>query len=591
MSAPFIYRVSRRLLPSALLVATPVAATYYYYSNQNKNQSPSIFKSPSNLLTISIPISHADSQQHQKQEQKSSIFKTLENHSAGSINPKLPAITASEVRSTKCNSSPAPIYVTFRDGVYDISSFSESHPGGDLILLAAGGPLEAYWSMYPQHASPFVLDLLEELRVGNFKIDDQWIKDHHQSNEKSSSGYEKDPTRHPAMIVQSMAPYTAETPPHALVSSHYTPNELFYVRNHMPVPVIKGEEYELKITDKNGKQLESLTLNDLKTKFEKVDVSATVQCAGNRRNELGRVKKVKGGGWEIGAISNAQWTGVKLSDVLTHAHKGNSKEFFINEHICFAGLDKDPVTGVVYEASIPMDILRRHSDHIILAYEMNGEELPRDHGYPIRIVIPGIVGARHVKWVSDVRLSDKESESHWQQKDYRSFSPDIDWNNVNFKKSPSIQEMPVVSAICTHSIDYNDNIINMKGYAWSGDGKEIIRVDVSVDGGKSWTGATFNDDDDAEMKGRRNEIYDWKIWSASVDLPKDGTNVQLVCKAIDSAYNSQPDGAESIWNLRGLLNNCWHRVDVMLSTSRGKVEKDGEDEEDEKTAFIKDAAA
>jgi len=198
---------------------------------------------------------------------------------------------------------------------------------------------------------------------------------------------------------------------------------------------------------------------------------------------------------------------------------------------------------------------------VLLAYEMNGEELPRDHGYPIRAIIPGVVGARNVKWLGKVVLSETESDSHWQKQDYRSFSPDIDWDNVDFSAAPSIQEMPVVSAICTHKVNDEEQSVTVSGYAWSGDGKGIIRVDVSADGGKTWTGAVLKDKGSEE---RRNEVYDWTLWSATLPLPKGGNDVkaEIVCKAIDSAYNTQPDSAEAIWNLRGLLNNAWHRVQV-----------------------------
>lgn len=542
-----------------MLVASPILATAAYYHNDG--QAKKAFEVP-NLIHFSV-TSHAEK----------NVFDSLKEHGAGQFDKNVRTITASEVRASKDRvKTGGPIYVTYGDGVYDISEFREGHPGGEVILLAAGGPLERYWIMYPQHANEFVLDLLEELRVGNLKRDEQWNKDYDKNgllrNVDKKLAYHSDPERHPSMIVQSTAPYTAEPPASALVAHQRTPNDLFYVRNHMPVPIIKEEEYELKIVDKYGKHVKSVSMHDLKTKFQKVSVDATVQCAGNRRNELGRVRKVKGGGWELGAISNAQWGGVRLKDVLRYALNEESDDSLVTreehgEHILFKGLDEDPVTGVCYGASIPMDIVRRHGENVILAYEMNGKVLPRDHGYPVRVVVPGVVGARHVKWLGEIRLDDKESDSHWQQKDYRSFSPDVDWHNVDFGKAPSIQEMPVVSAICTHAVDSRNGTVTAKGYAWSGDGKQIIRVDVSADGGKHWTAATLHDDGDGR-KRRRNEAYDWTLWSASLKLgqAEKGQDMQLVCKAVDSAYNTQPDGAKNVWNLRGLLNNCWHRVDV-----------------------------
>lgn len=578
MALPFTARLLRRAVPATLVLAPVVGmAAAAERSGTERRGSASPDTSFERMAPLSklkafasnphipvFPISYTEA------------VVSLDSHPAGKFNPKLPNIPAASVRQSQGRKpgDAAGVFVTFGQGVYNVSEFVESHPGGEQILLAAGGPLEPFFRLFPQHKSEFVMDTLEELRVGNLQEDEQWRRDHASksasNNSKSkSSPYDTDPSRNPMLIVQTPAPYTAEPPSHALVASHNTPNDLFYVRNHMPVPVISSVDYELTIVGRDGNKLCSFSLDDLKSKFEPVSVSATVQCAGNRRNELNRVKKVKGGGWELGAISNAVWTGARLSDVLAHA-AGKDVHVVTNgglgQHVCFEGLDQDPVTGTVYAASVPMDVIRRHPD-AVLAYEMNGQVLPRDHGFPVRVVVPGVVGARDVKWVGRIMLADEESSSHWQQKDYRSFAPDVDWTSVDFSSAPSIQEMPVVSAICKHEVDRSKRSVVMEGYAWSGDGKAIIRVDVSTDGGESWTAATLHESD--KLSQRRNEVYDWTLWSATVALPDDRNKTELVCKAVDSSYNSQPDGAANIWNLRGLLNNAWHRVsfnDDNLST-------------------------
>lgn len=479
---------------------------------------------------------------------------------AGKKLPDLKTISAAEVRQRNGNGKDGQIWVGYGDGVYDVTEFAPTHPGGDHILLAAGGPLEPYWRLYAQHNAEFVLELLEELRIGNLQPDEKWIRD---VSAKAISGeaadpYENEPSRNPALVVQSQAPFNAEPQMHLLVQQQTTPNDLFYVRNHMPVPDINPEEYQLEIIDTDGTQLGTFSLLELE-KLPKYEIAATVQCAGNRRNELNVVKKVKGGRWDAGAISNATWAGARLSDVIALARKpwtGNRAHSGPDaRHICFEGLDKDAATGTAYAASIPMDILQRVPD-VLLAYEMNGETLPRDHGYPIRAVVPGVVGARCVKWLGKVVLSEEESTSHWQRQDYRSFSPDVDWHNVNFDDAPSIQEMPVVSAICKHEVDPASGEVSMSGYAWSGDGKAIVRVDVSADGGKTWCAAVLRNKEE-----RRNQTYDWTLWDSKMKISKDD-KVELVCKAIDSAYNTQPQSVDAIWNLRGLLNNAWHRVEV-----------------------------
>jgi sulfite oxidase len=125
-----------------------------------------------------------------------------------------------------------------------------------------------------------------------------------------------------------------------------------------------------------------------------------------------------------------------------------------------------------------------------MPFKPKGEPIPRDHGYPIRAVVPGIVGARNVKWLGKIHLSESESPSHWQQNDYKGFCPSVDWHNVDFKTAPAIQELPVNSAITEPAegaiIPADAKAVSMKGFAWSGGGRGIVRVDVSADGGQTW---------------------------------------------------------------------------------------------------------
>ena len=268
--------------------------------------------------------------------------------------------------------------------------------------------------------------------------------------------------------------------------SPLTPNELFYVRNHLPVPLVKGaaspdaspgdldlsetvnDDWKIQVQglDPEKPPLE-LTVRDLKTRFEKVVVPATLQCSGNRRNELSReVKPVKGLEWDSGAISTAAWGGARLSDVLKAAGVASQEEALSRgrKHVCFDGGDIDggslnskeaspsasasaPPPPPGYGASIPSRrALDRNAD-VILAYEMNGRPLPRDHGAPVRAVVPGVTAARSVKWLTRIALSESEHESHFQRKDYRTFAPGTDWDTVDWDASPSIVETNVTSAI------------------------------------------------------------------------------------------------------------------------------------------------
>jgi len=229
------------------------------------------------------------------------------------------------------------------------------------------------------------------------------------------------------------------------------------------------------------------------------------------------------------------------------------------EHVHFVGMDKDAEKS--YGASIPIYKAMDKYGDVLLAFEMNGTEIPLDHGYPLRVIVPGVVGARNVKWLKSIYLSKSESPSHWQQNDYKGFCPSTDWNNVDFSKSVAIQELPVQSSICSHKNGQkiSGDLISLKGYAWSGGGAAIVRVDLSIDGGKNWFSADLQ-----KPKQKLNKTWAWTFWSSEVEIPKGAKELEICCKAIDSHYNNQPDTNGPIWNLRGVLSNSWHRVKVYV---------------------------
>jgi sulfite oxidase len=479
-------------------------------------------------------------------DSKANIF-----HKAGKMRPDLPNYTREDVSKHKTKETR--IWVTYKDGVYDITDFVESHPGGDKILLAAGSAIDPYWALYRQHLVENVLEMLEDMRIGNYIHDQQDLID-------MSDPFAHDPERLPLFIVRSSKPFNAETPPELLTESMITPNAFFYIRNHLPVPVVDPNEYTLEISGENMEKPLRLTLNDLKTKFQHHTVLATIQCAGNRRNEMSRVKEVKGLEWDIGAIGTATWTGVKLRDLLIYAGLDPNNLQGL-EHVQFEGLDKDFERN--YGASIPISKAIDPNGDVLLAFQMNGEELPRDHGYPLRVVVPGVVGARSVKWVHKIHLSKEESKSHWQQYDYKGFSPSVDWSNVDYSKAPSIQELPVQSAITVPKnnsyLPEDSDTIEVKGYAWSGGGRGIVRVDLSMDEGRTWHNAHLQPPNQSY-----NRVWAWTLFSASLPIPAEckSKECDIICKAVDSAYNTQPETVAPIWNIRGVLTNSWHRVRV-----------------------------
>lgn len=477
-----------------------------------------------------------------------------EDRGVGKERKQLPTFTMEEI--SKHRNLESGVWVTYKDGVYDITEFLPQHPGGaDKLMLAAGSAVDPYWQVFAQHNSDQVWEMLEEYRIGNVAVADR------TTTETKGGHYAKDPPRSAILKVNTKEPFNAETPPVLLPEEFITPNELFFIRNHLPVPVSEPATYTLEVTMK-GLSTVRLTLDDLKTKFPQHTVTATVQCAGNRREELGKVKEVGGISWTGGAIGNATWTGVKLRDILLHAGVSEGDVDGKIHHIHFEGLDRNPLTGECYGASIPIEKAMDPKGDCLLAFAMNGSELPRDHGYPVRALVPGTVGARNVKWLAKIVASDEEYDGQWQQRDYKGFSPSVDWTNVDFSTAPAIQEMPVQSLICSPpegaSFDAEEDTVTMHGLAWSGGGRKVVRVDVSGDGGQSWVEATLKEGQDQ----KRRRAWAWTLWEATIPLTAGQQAAQLCCKAIDDSYNVQPDTTAPIWNLRGCLSNAWHRVNI-----------------------------
>ncbi|KAK9120080.1 hypothetical protein Scep_018173 [Stephania cephalantha] len=379
------------------------------------------------------------------------------------------------------------------------------------------------------------------------------------------SDYSREPPRHPCLQVNSKEPFNAEPPRRALVSSYVTSVDLFYKRNHGPIPIVDDiERYRVSVTGlvANARELsmadirpKNLTLLFNIRKLRKYNVTATLQCAGNRRTAMSKTKKVRGVGWDVSAIGNAIWGGAKLCDVLEllGIPKLTTSTPLGGKHVEFVSIDKcKEEKGGPYKASIPLIQATNPEADVLLAYEMNGEPLNRDHGYPLRVIVPGVIGARSVKWLDAINIIAEECQGFFMQKDYKMFPPTVDWDNINWSSRRPQMDFPIQ--------------VTISGYAASGGGRGIERVDISIDGGKTWieaqryqkSGLTYVAD------GANSDKWAWVFFEAEAEIP--GT-AEIVAKAVDIAGNVQPQTAEEIWNLRGILNTSWHRVQVRLGHS------------------------
>jgi len=446
------------------------------------------------------------------------------------------------------------IWVSYKSGVYDITQFVVNHPGGkDKILLAAGKSIEPFWRIYQQHEGRgTAVGQLEKMRIGD-------LADPQPLPELGDDPYSADPNdRHPGLIFHNSKPCNAEVPSELIMDSWLTPNPVWFIRHHHPVPLIEGDKYRLKVEGGNVKEL-TLTLEDLKSRFMRREVTTTIQCGGNRRAELDKIEKTSGIPWGEGAISNAKWGGVYLREVLMHCAGLSLEgvEWGGIKHVVFHGMDD-------MQASIPIEKALSPFGDVLLAYDMNGETLPAEHGFPIRVITPGVVGVRNVKWVNRISLSSEEAEGPWQRGiAYKGFSPmQKDCTGCDVEKILSMQEMPVQSVIMYPKEGATTELddIEVKGWAWSGGGRGIVRVDVSADGGKTWVTAELKEGADQNPY----RAWAWTFFEAAVPVPEEmkGKEVTVLCRATDSSYGTQPEFAAPLWNLRGLNCNCWHRVTV-----------------------------
>lgn len=485
---------------------------------------------------------------------------------APSPDKDLPQFRLSEVRKHN-RSSPTP-WVIHGNKVYDITDWVSAHPGGDVILRAAGGSIDRYWDIFTIHKNQYVYDILTQYLIGHVHADD--LTPDGIINDVIEDPFADDPERHKDLITKTLKPRNAETPVEALEASFLTPNDLFYVRNHMWVPTVDKPDQHILTVELPDGSTKTYTLDDLKTRFPHRTVIAVLQCSGNRRSNMsdGSKRKANGLPWDTGAISNAKWEGVLLADVLSDAGFDPSAPAEEGEevrHVHFSGME-------AYAASIPIRKAIDPKGDVLLAWGMNGQTLPRDHGFPLRSIVPGTVAARSVKWLNKVTLSDEESTSQWQRKDYKCFGPNqtkVDWD-----AAPAIQEMPVQSAISTVRISSNgstDRPVSLSGYAYSGGGREIVRVDVSLDNGLTWSQASLLPDPTPSTHG----AWAWKRWrfDGKVPFKKDEKCTTLVVKATDDSYNTQPESHAATWNIRGNLATAWHRVEVCSDCKDGLVRK------------------
>lgn len=353
------------------------------------------------------------------------------------------------------------------------------------------------------------------------------------------------------LIVRHERPYNAGPPLNLLCQSDITPKDLFFVRNHGDVPQIDPTTYRFTVEGTSNPL--SLSLPELCRQFPQVTVAATLQCAGNRRQELMAYKPIPGElGWDAEAISHATWTGVRLGDVLSAAGIEQNDQAL---HVAFEGFDRTERLNrtINFGGSIPIE--KALHPEVLLAYEMNGAPLTALHGAPLRVIVPGYIGARGVKWLRRIVVQAMPSDNYFQTRAYRLFAPDVTPDTVEWDNGVMLGEMSVNAVICMPQSNalLPAGTIEVRGYAIAGGDCHVVSVELSTDEGRSWIAVDLSGDD---------RPWSWRLWSAHVNL--HAGEHHLVVRAIDSAANVQPEEVSSVWNFKGYMNNAWHRVHLTV---------------------------
>jgi sulfite oxidase len=345
------------------------------------------------------------------------------------------------------------------------------------------------------------------------------------------------------MIVLGTDPLNAETPRAVLGEHELTSVDAFYVRNHGPVPRPRPGHWRLRV-DGLVDRPQELSLARLRENFATCEVVAALQCAGNRRVDLLRVRDVPGElPWGPGATGNARWTGVRLADVLDSAgiRPGAS-------HVAFLGADISPQASPPQRFGGSVPLAKALRPEVLLAWAMNGHPLPPVHGAPVRVVVPGYIGARSVKWVERITVQAGPSDNYYQATAYRLLPPEA---RPSVGEGISLGTFAVNADILTpgEHARVPAGAIAVSGYALAGDGRAVARVDVSADGGRRWHQACLS----PELSP-----WSWRIWRVTLELSPGPAEV--IARAWDSAASVQPEDPAQLWNPKGYANNAWARL-------------------------------
>jgi DMSO/TMAO reductase YedYZ molybdopterin-dependent catalytic subunit len=352
-----------------------------------------------------------------------------------------------------------------------------------------------------------------------------------------------------ALILQRTRPPLLETPIEVFDQSVFTPNDRFFVRWHWAVipNAIDVNSFRLAVHGHVNQSL-SFSLDDLMA-LPQVELAAINQCSGNSRGYF--QPRVPGGEWSHGAMGNARWTGVRLKDVLDRAGvRGGAIQ------VRFNGLDEPIVSGAPdFMKSLTIDHAR--DGEVMLAYAMNGEQLPLVNGFPLRLIVPGWYSTYWVKMLNDIEVLDQPDTNYWTATAYR--IPDTPYANVRLGQT-DVNLVPINRMLprsLITNIKPGDTLrarapTLARGIAFGGD-RGVSHVDFSSDGGKTWQPAQL---------GKDEGKYSFRQWQITFTAPVQGSQV-LMARCTSSSGETQPDTPN--WNPSGFMRNVIEPTPVVVA--------------------------
>lgn len=353
------------------------------------------------------------------------------------------------------------------------------------------------------------------------------------------------------MVVLNSKPWNMEAQAH-LLDDKITPSKFMFIRNNGLIPEsIDVANWSITIDGESVKTEKTYSLAELKSKFKHYSYQLTLECGGNGRSEFD--PPAKGNQWTIGAVSCATWTGVRLRDVLEDAGIKDSA-VYIGYHAADSHLSRDPNKEPISRGA-PM--AKALQDETLLAFQMNGEDIPLANGYPLRLVAGGWPASVSGKWINRISIRNKVHDgTKMTGTAYRvPCNPVAPGEKVKDEDMCIIESMPVKSLITypkTGAKITSGKKLNIRGHAWAGE-LEVSKMEYSIDFGSTWKSCPLE---------KPSNRLAWQHFSARISFPEKGY-YEVWARATDSQNTAQPMLLPG-WNPKGYLNNASHRIAIKV---------------------------